>query len=298
MAERLKIGVIGMSKGNGHPYSWSAIFNGYNAEAMEDCPFPAIPAYLSKRKFPEDGLNELGEVTHIWTQDHKISDKIAAAAKINHVVENMQDMIGEIDAVLLARDDAEKHLQMARPFIEAGLPIFIDKPLALTLKEAEEILSWRKYESQIFTCSSMRYAEELILTEEDKEALGKILFVEASVMKDWNTYGIHLLEPFVGQLEDRGELQKAVSIKRNMIQQTLVEWEGASAYVKVTGDVFTPYTISFFGEKGSVSKEFVDSFSCFKNALFEFVEQIKTGKNRIDTKETLELIQILEWARI
>ena len=32
----VKIGVIGMSPGNGHPYSWSAIINGdYNEKAMQ-----------------------------------------------------------------------------------------------------------------------------------------------------------------------------------------------------------------------------------------------------------------------
>ena len=30
MIKELKIGIIGSSDGNGHPYSWSAIFNGYN----------------------------------------------------------------------------------------------------------------------------------------------------------------------------------------------------------------------------------------------------------------------------
>ncbi len=34
------LGIIGMSPGNGHPYSWAAIFNGYNKEKMAKCPFP------------------------------------------------------------------------------------------------------------------------------------------------------------------------------------------------------------------------------------------------------------------
>ena len=29
----LKLGIIGISNGNGHPYSWSAIFNGYDTTA-------------------------------------------------------------------------------------------------------------------------------------------------------------------------------------------------------------------------------------------------------------------------
>lgn len=298
MAKKLKIGIIGMSKGNGHPYSWSAIFNGYDEKAMQDCPFPGIPDYLSKRNFPEDGLQELGEVTHIWTQDIEVSEQIAAASKITHVTKDMEEMIGKIDAVLLARDDAENHLEMARPFIEAGLPIFIDKPLALTSREAEEILALEKFDGQIFTCSAMRYADELMLTEEDKQTLGKILYVEASVMKEWNTYGIHLLEPFVFQLEDRGKLESVFSIKNTHIQQTLVKWENSSAYLKVTGEVFTPYSLSFFGEEGSVTKEFTDAFSCFKNALREFVHQIGLRRNKIERDETLELIRILELGRV
>ena len=46
MKEKLRLGIMGMSEGNGHPYSWSAIFNGYNSLEMEDCGFPVIPEYL------------------------------------------------------------------------------------------------------------------------------------------------------------------------------------------------------------------------------------------------------------
>ena len=44
--ETLKLGIIGLSSDNGHPYSWSAIFNGYDPEEMARCPFPGIPEYL------------------------------------------------------------------------------------------------------------------------------------------------------------------------------------------------------------------------------------------------------------
>ena len=30
MAKDINLGLIGISEGNGHPYSWSAIINGYN----------------------------------------------------------------------------------------------------------------------------------------------------------------------------------------------------------------------------------------------------------------------------
>jgi len=200
MAKKIKLGIIGMSQGNGHPYSWSAIFNGYDEKAMQDCPFPAIPDYLGQRQFPEEGLGDLGKVTHIWTQEKKISENIAKAAKIPTVVAQMEDLIGEVDAILLARDDSENHYQMALPFLKVGLPIFIDKPLALTETEAKKILEAQQYKNQIFSCSSIRFAQELQVSEKDRNEIGEILYVEASVPKKWDTYAVHVIEPLISQL--------------------------------------------------------------------------------------------------
>ena len=53
----IRLGVIGMTEGNGHPYSWSAMFNRYNVEAMtKECPFPAIPGYLNKENWETMGI--------------------------------------------------------------------------------------------------------------------------------------------------------------------------------------------------------------------------------------------------
>ena len=39
--------MIGYNEGNGHPYSYSAIFNGYNRkELLKKCPYPIIKKYL------------------------------------------------------------------------------------------------------------------------------------------------------------------------------------------------------------------------------------------------------------
>ena len=46
-APPLRIAMLGMVDGNGHPYSWSAIINGrFDRAKMEACGFPVIPEYL------------------------------------------------------------------------------------------------------------------------------------------------------------------------------------------------------------------------------------------------------------
>lgn len=294
MAEKLRLGVIGMSEGNGHPYSWSAIFNGYNPEYMKDCPFPVIFDYLSKQKFPEDSLDSLANVTHVWTQDRKISEHIANASNIENVCVKKEDMIGNVNAVLLARDDGENHYEMALPFLKAGLPVFIDKPFALSLNDANNMLDVQLSKNQIFTCSSLRFAKELTLTKEDKEKIGSIKFVEGSVMKKWSTYAIHILEPLVSQLPERGKLLDIKTIKNSEIHQVLINWKNVSAYLKVTGNTPVPLEIKFFGEKGSVTKTFFDSFNAFKSSLERFVKVINNEADNFKREETLEIVNIIE----
>ena len=125
MNHNLSLGVIGLSAGNGHPYSWSAIFNGYNSEHVAQCDFPVIANYLSKQKFPEDTIQS-ASVTHVWTQDPQISKNISMFSSIPNIVKDFTDLVNCVDAVLLARDDAENHKYFASPFLKAGIPIFIE----------------------------------------------------------------------------------------------------------------------------------------------------------------------------
>ena len=82
----IRLGVIGISDGNGHPYSWSAICNGYSPVEMAACSFPVIPEYLSKQAWPEARLPDV-EVRHVWTQDSAISNKIARTALIPNIAQ-------------------------------------------------------------------------------------------------------------------------------------------------------------------------------------------------------------------
>ena len=48
---RIRLAMLGMVEGNGHPYSWSAIINGgFDAATIKDCPYAAIPQYLRGTK--------------------------------------------------------------------------------------------------------------------------------------------------------------------------------------------------------------------------------------------------------
>lgn len=293
----LKLGVIGLSAGNGHPYSWSAIFNGYDPVSMETCGFPMIPRYLEKQQFPKDAITE-AKVTHVWAQDKAISSHIAKAALIGNVVGHYTDMIGEVDGVLLARDDAETHYEFAAPFLEAHIPVYIDKPLALTVAEARRLLDLQQYPGQLFSCSALRFAQEFQLSDAERSQIGHLRHIQAIVPKDWDKYAVHVIEPLLLLASERGTVERIQAWRKGDATTVAVAYSGDfQAQVSALGSSQAPLALRVIGEIGWKDLIFQDPFPAFKAALFEFVQGIIHRNERIHPDFMLEVVGIIEAGR-
>jgi len=293
-ADELRLGLIGLSEGNGHPYSWAAIFNGYDEGAMASCPFPVIPRYLAEHRFPEEAITD-ARVTHLWTQDPAISRRVAAAAKIERVVSRPEEMIGEVDALLLARDDAENHAELGGPFLDAGLPVYFDKPLATSVAAARDLFSRRTAPDQLFTCSALRFARELQLDDAARKAIGPLLRVAGSSPKRWSRYAVHAIEPALAMLGEQGAIvshSAEASAGRTRLE---VEWEsGVAAELTTLGDVEAPIEIRAIGERGERRLVFEDAFTAFKAALERFVAIVRGEAAPIPDDEVLRVVELIE----
>lgn len=288
-----KFGILGGSEGNGHPYSWSAIMNGYNQDYMKDCPYPVIPEYLAKESFPDTQIKNC-QVTHVWSTYRKEAEHVARAANIDTVVDEFEDMIGEVDAVLLARDDAENHYDMAKPFLDAGLPVYIDKPLAYSVEEARRILSLEKYPGQVFSCSALAFSKDLSLSESCKSELGKILQVSARVVKSWEKYGVHVIEPVLNLIGRRevASINRSSSPPTNRLTITFSDNTGVDFVSSYKSQL--PIEIDVFGSEGAKRLTFGDTFYAFKAALMSFVCGVASKKAVLSHQHMLEVVKYIE----
>ncbi|MBQ7053743.1 MAG: hypothetical protein IJN97_00825 [Oscillospiraceae bacterium] len=107
--KQIKLGILGMTEGNAHPFSWSAIINGYDKAEMERWTgktYPIIPVYLNRQPKETFGIEGV-KVTHVCFNgyaDIEMARNCARAALIENVTEKPEDMIGEVDAVICATD--------------------------------------------------------------------------------------------------------------------------------------------------------------------------------------------------
>jgi hypothetical protein len=264
---------------------------------MEDCGFPVIPRYLELQKWPDAALPQ-ARVTHVWTQDPDLSAHVAKASRIDTVLANPFDMIGEVDGVLLARDDAETHAHFARPFLKAGIPVYIDKPLALTVAEAERLFAMAPQPGQLFSCSALRYGAEFQFNDGLRAEIGDVRHIVATTPKSWDTYAVHVIEPLLGMLDADDTIEKSQVFRHGDSTQLTLLWRsGVQTTIYSLGNVACPVGFRIIGDKGWCDLTFADTFTAFRFALSEFVTGVLAQEDRIPREFTLGVIQIIERGR-
>ncbi|MBP5300221.1 MAG: Gfo/Idh/MocA family oxidoreductase [Victivallales bacterium] len=289
----LRLGIIGMTEGNGHPYSWSAMFNRYDVEAMtEECPFPVIPGYLNKEKWDSIGIPG-AKVAMVYCDNRADAEHVARLSLIPAVAARPEEMIGQVDAVIVATDIGSQHVLRARPFIEAGVPLFIDKPLC----DNREDLEWFKKQvangARLCSSSSMKYCKELQpYLRGNWHEIGELRFMTLAMAKRWETYGIHALET-VFALTGPGftTIRNTGSEKRNIVH--LTHRNGFDVVIGNIYDVNSGGLVTLCGTQGTLTIRIQDSYTAFRTQLVKFVEYLRTGNPPHPFSDTIELMQLV-----
>jgi virulence factor len=91
------------------------------------------------------------------------------------LVDKPEEMIGKVDGMLIESQEGGVHWERARPFVEAGIPCFVDKPFACSVADARKMMELAASKKvALFSSSSLRYAPELVEFMSEAK-LGKVL---------------------------------------------------------------------------------------------------------------------------
>ena len=77
------------------------------------------------------------EVIGVYSDDRAASEKLNEKYGVP-IMENYADAVGKLDGLVITARHGAKHYPYAKPYIESGIPMFIDKPI--TINEDEAVL--------------------------------------------------------------------------------------------------------------------------------------------------------------
>ncbi len=294
--KQLALGVIGLSPGNGHPYSWSAIFNGYDKELMEACPFPVIAEYLNQQAWPDSQISG-ARVTHVHVPEKEVAVAIANATAIPRAC-GLEELCESVDAVLLARDDSKNHISFAKGALRLGKPIYIDKPIAQSRKQLKQLRDLQPIDGLIFTCSALSFSPEFQPLR--KAPIDQISRIRSCAPNDWARYGMHAIEPVVSSMWPRISAQEWESetlIVDGVLMLKVRYDDGLEFEFVCSGLHGSPFEVSVsFARESPLILLHKSTFAAFRSALVSFVEGVRTGTSTTNFEMVAHCVDLLDRA--
>lgn len=218
------------------------------------------------------------------------------------LVDRPEDLLGQIDGVLIEAVDGSVHLERARPFLEVGLPTFVDKPFTCSVADARELIDLaERHNAPLFSTSSLRYAadvtEFVAAAEQNGATLGCDVYCPASTHPrnpGLYHYGIHGVETLFAVMGTGCETVWCVSEEGTDV--VTGRWrDGRLGTLRGIRAGAGGYGFTAFTEKRVVPVNIGTQF-IYRELLKQIVQLMTTKKSPLDLRETLEITAFMEAA--
>ena len=132
------------------------------------------------------------EVAAIVGRRKDAAEKLGAGFSVPTIASDYNQVLRDpgVDAVHICTPNAQ-HFSMTKDALQAGKHVLCEKPLAISVKEAEELLSLAaKKKLRNCVCHNLRYYPVVQQMRQLREAgeLGEILVVQGTYSQDWLLY--------------------------------------------------------------------------------------------------------------
>lgn len=228
-------------------------------------------------------------------QLQKFESDIVGAGAVR--VDTMEELLSQVDAVMIETNDGRPHLAEVMPALKAGKPVFVDKPVADTLRGVVEVYeAAARYKVPIFSSSALRYIESAQNIKREN-VLGAFTYSPAPTQEshtDLFWYGIHGVELLYTVM---GPGCKQVAHIHHTDKEDVVVgfWEnGRVGTFKGIREGRRDYGGIVFTQNANIA---LGTFGGYQPLVEQVVVFFRTGVSPVNQQETLELYTFMEAAQ-
>jgi hypothetical protein len=212
------------------------------------------------------------------------------------IYDSIEELCRNVDAVMIESVDGRPHLAQARPVIQARKPLYLDKPMAGSLRDALEIFRLaREAGVPVFSASSLRYGKATQAVRGG--SLGRVTRAETFSPAhlephhpDLFWYGIHGVESLFTVMGPGCETVQRGATPDGKILVTGT-WSGGRT--GIFRESASGYGGKAWGEKGTAE---VGAYDGYAPLVVEVVKFLQTGIAPVQPEETMEILAFMEAA--
>ena len=211
------------------------------------------------------------------------------------IVESIDELIERVDVVLLETNDGRLHLEQALPVLEAGKPLFIDKPMAASLADVLALFDAADhYGVPVFSSSSLRFQPAMQDVREG--SIGRVVGADAyspahleATHPDLFWYGIHGVETlFTVMGVGCQDVRRIASDSTDVVVGTWAD--GRIGTFRGTRSGASGYGGTAFGADGVAVLDYSSGYAPLVEAIADF---FRTGDVPVPPEETIEIFAFM-----
>jgi predicted dehydrogenase len=216
---------------------------------------------------------------------------------IETVTETIEEMVALVDAAIVHSANWDLHLPHARPFIEAGVPVLIDKPMVGNLPNLHELQRLQaKHGGLVMGGSSVRYAAEIQELSGLRDEMGEIGVGWCHGRNDFFNYGIHAIEMFQGFFGAGVRAVEHVG-SHGPMDVFRADYVSGPPVFFCLGAISSPWFISIAAKNG-VFERVLSAGDNYRRLITAFLEAIESGEPPISLEDNLEAVNIALAAKV
>jgi predicted dehydrogenase len=280
-AADFKVGLIGLD--TSHVTAFTGILNDPNAKDFVPGA-RVVGAFKGGSPDIESSWSRVEEYTKTLREKHGVT-----------IYDTIEELCRNVDVVMIESVDGRPHLAQLKPVLAARRPVYLDKPVAGSLKDALAVFQLAKEAKvPIFSASSLRFAKNTLAVRDG--AIGTVTNAwcgsPAHLEKthpDLFWYGVHGCESLFTVMGTGCESVKRVTTADGKIE-VVGKWKGGrtGTFREVEG-----YKGRAEGTKGAMDVGAYDGYAPLVAAAVKF---FATGVAPVAPEETIEIFAFMEAA--
>ena len=236
------------------------------------------------------------------------NEALCQAGGIDLIVERPAELIGHVDAAIVSSRDGNLHREHATPLLDAGLPVFVDKPLAACVPDARAILAAaERGNAPLMSASALRFAPELARFRDAREDYGTPRHLAVTGPADPDSeyaglffYGIHHAELAAQLLGDPQVVpgEPVVTVVRHGDTTVALTRLGPVAltltFVTPSGGARVPFHATITGTTGVYASALTLGPDYHAPILARFIDACDRGRSPVEHAALLSPVALLE----
>lgn len=229
--------------------------------------------------------------------------ELAELGAITRIAPEVSELNGAVDALIVTSRDGALHRALAVPFLEAGTPVWVDKPLATTLDDADAILAAAERGGTTVTSfSTLRWLDDTAAIADAVAGVGALQSLTVSGPADADSphgglffYGIHhadVAQHLLPGAAEGVEVERADGrvVARYRVGGVPVVLD----FVRPVGDAAVPFHVTAVGTGGTVERDIEVGPDYVRPGVDAFVRMLLTGETPVPVAQLREPIAVLE----